>query len=75
MTKALYAVPLLAGPVAIGLLMSFMMRGERGASPDDSAAPGEAQHLRSETERSRTPQQQDDATTRDAVDPSDEYVI
>lgn len=66
MTKALYAAP---------LLMSFMMRGEKGASPDDSPAPDGAQHLRSENERSHTSEQQDDATTREAVDPSDEYVI
>lgn len=66
MTKALSAEP---------LLMSFMIRGEKGASPDASAAPDGAQHPRSETERSRTSEQQDDAATRDAVDPSDEYVI
>ncbi len=64
MTQALYTVALLACPVGMGLMMWFMMRGGKNASPAapaQSTNDGEPAHPRAEAEQLR-------ATPRDRRD-------
>lgn len=57
MSQLLYSLPLLACPVGMGLMMYFMMRGNKDDTPRPSTQADELTRLRAEVDQLRAAQQ------------------